>query len=230
MEEPVRKILRARSRLSRVLKWFRSCAVCGSFRPPIDLLCESCGEDLERVRNRGGALLQPGYPFPVFSLFTWDEQTAPLVKPLLYAFKGGRSVEWGSRLAGSLLYERGLSGGQAPIFVHPPSSGGKPDHAWLLAHTLAMAWREPNAPVLALEKSDRGGKQKQRSVSERATRRFHARGKASFSDSVAPRVFVDDVITSGATAMAAYMALGDPARFEVWTLACRPKLAGAKGF
>ena len=230
MEEGTEKILRFRRRLSRVLKWFRSCAACGSFRPPIDLLCESCSHDLERVQNRGGSVFQPGYPFPVYALFTWDERTEPLVKPLLYAFKGGRNVEWGYRLAASLLYARGQYVSQAPIFVYPPASGGGCDHAWLLAQALAKAWQEPNAPVISLERSDRGGKQKRRTLSERATLRFHAPGKASFSDSAAPRVFVDDVITSGATAMAAYMALGDPPGFEVWALASRPKLAGAKGF
>jgi predicted amidophosphoribosyltransferase len=43
-------------------------------------------------------------------------------------------------------------------------------------------------------------------------------------------VLVDDVMTSGATALAAYMALGDPQLFEVWTIANRPKLATMKAF
>jgi predicted amidophosphoribosyltransferase len=47
---------------------------------------------------------------------------------------------------------------------------------------------------------------------------------------MSPFAFVDDVITSGSTAMAAYLALGDPDYFEAWTLVCRPKLAGKSRF
>ena len=55
--------------------------------------------------------------------------------------------------------------------------------------------------------------------------RFEARGDLKDFHGIRAAIFADDVITTGATALAAYMALGDPPSFEVWTLACRPKLA-----
>jgi predicted amidophosphoribosyltransferase len=76
--------------------------------------------------------------------------------------------------------------------------------------------------------------QKSQDLAERAECRFQLRvDRQTVQDLLAsspgPIVFVDDVITSGATAMAAYMALEDPSRFEVWTLANRPKLARQTG-
>jgi predicted amidophosphoribosyltransferase len=56
---------------------------------------------------------------------------------------------------------------------------------------------------------------------ERASLCFDAHGDACAKWVV----FVDDVVTSGATARAAYRALGRPERFAVCTLFCRPPLA-----
>lgn len=66
--------------------------------------------------------------------------------------------------------------------------------------------------------------QKRKSAKDRFRRQFKL--KPGIRVKGARIVFVDDLITSGATALAAYRALNSPVDFEVWTIARRPKLAG----
>jgi predicted amidophosphoribosyltransferase len=221
--------------IDRVLKWFRVCAVCRSPWPPIELLCEKCLARLRPYLNSGENLRQQGYPFPVYSLITWSDETDQFAKPLLHAFKKGWAFGAATTFAEVLSSERrSLSEVVDPLFVHPPASvEGRRDHSWLLAQALAENW-DTECLALLPKGHAPATPQKKQKAGERANRRFVPVTQENFSHSGGasgvPFVFVDDVITSGSTAMAAYMALGDPDRFEVWTLVCRPKLAGKSRF
>ena len=50
--------------------YLRSCAVCGTALPPVDLLCGVCWREFGRVMNRGQKLRQADYVFPTYSLLT----------------------------------------------------------------------------------------------------------------------------------------------------------------
>lgn len=143
------------------------------------------------------------------------------------------------------------SNGQHFDFLSAPSS--QFDHSALWSTVLAQSFQQmsrspftditPTADGPSNVKSGAGSGQKMLTQSERGHRRFELqeefaylarreRGSSMSGPPAKPRelgaksiVFADDVITSGATAMAAYMALGDPDGFEVWTLAARPRLA-----
>ncbi len=214
----------------QILRWFRTCAVCRSIWPPIDTVCERCAHQLFRSINRGPRLSQPGYPFPVYSLWTWTRENEHLIRPFLHAFKGGRGVRRGRELVQILLFERGKES-RKPHYLHPPAGSRKRDHAWLLAHCFAEISGAEGIEALE-DQTPRPGGQKHLSAVERAERRLSLSGDRHeiCTTTNSSWIFVDDVITSGATAMAAYMALGDPARFEVWTLVCRPKLAVKSSF
>jgi predicted amidophosphoribosyltransferase len=230
---------RRRLRLDRSLRWLRSCAVCHGFLPPIDLLCVSCWQSLEKNFNDSVSSLQTGYPFSVRSLLTWNASCDREVRSLIRGFKGGYSLAASARFAERLAFAnaRGWTADDGlPIFVYPPSSSGRPDHASVLAvelsclwggFPLGLAWADD--PARASSRTSGLG-QKGRTAIERSQRRFEDLDLASFTQPSTRWVFVDDVITTGSTAMAAYMALGSPERFEVWTLACRPKLAVGEGF
>lgn len=169
-------------------------------------------------------MTQPGYSFPVYSLITWTRENDPLVRPFIYGLKQGLQLAAYEKLSQLLTHERNLKPDRLkPFFLHPPARAGKPDHATLLATLLGFQWQ---SSVSELESEDAGTSQKQLNREERASKRFEELiGPARYEDPSIPRVFVDDVITTGATAVAAYMALGRPSAFEVWTLVCRPKLA-----
>ena len=222
--DPAPDWLTKRRRLDRWLSWLRVCAVCSSAFPPIDYLCEACWRDLDRIRNRGPWLAQPGYPFPVYSLLTWTRENDAIVRPLIYGLKGGYQLQAYEKLSQLLSHERNLKPNQLkPFFLHPPARTERADHSEVLASLFAESWK---TDICKLETDDSERSQKQLTRSERATRRFEeVIGRARYEDPAAPRIFVDDVITTGATAIAAYLALGRPAAFEVWTLVCRPKLA-----
>ncbi len=242
------KTVAFRKKFDAAYLYFRSCAVCSSSLPPIDLLCPPCWKIFGKVMNRGEKIQQKDYPFPVYSLLTWTPETEVFVKPFIYGFKGERAIRASEKLASFFLSERslGTAGKQSLstdklLLATAPSS--KFDHASLWAYALGRPLQQ-SPKAFFLDVSPKAKRQKELSQTERAERRFKIREvfAGSTNDSLetlsdarptahpmtaAKRVvFADDVITSGATAMAAYMALGDPDKFEVWTLAARPRLAG----
>jgi len=214
-----------------VLRWLRACARCGSILPPIDLFCGRCAVMLASQQNRGPALLQPGFAFPVYSLFTWTHANDTVMRPFLHAFKRGLAVREAESMGLLFLHEISSQRPRlSPWIAHPGGKSGR-DHSWLLAQLLArLIAPEDSLPIVTLRLADAGlgGSQKLKSASERRSRRFIKEEK--FSGRNVPWVFVDDVITTGSTARAAWQALGQPDSFEVWTLACRPKLAGKPSF
>lgn len=235
-----------RRRFDLVHSFFRSCAVCTTPLPPIDLLCPSCWRTLGRFMNRAGRIEQLDYPFPVYSLLTWTPATEAFVKPFIYAFKGGRQVRASRKLADLFLSERSRCPSPLPNssrlhVTQAPGSGF--DHAALWARSLCEPLGVASSSPY-IESVGRKARQKQLRQDERTERRFEVRehfagwltteiGPSSSRFSCAgektdPKriVFADDVVTSGATAMAAFMALGDPSEFEVWSLVARPRLAG----
>lgn len=221
--------------ISTVRRWLRSCAICGHFVPPIDTYCRVCWKALGRRQNRGVELYQGHRPFPVYSLYLWSEAAAPWVSAAIFGFKGGREARAAEILAGRFSFERSSLGLCRPCaFIVPPRSGKRRDHAWLFARSLAEQWGAPLFDIFEQSQKTNRKSQKSQDLAERAECRFQLRvDRQTVQDLLAPSpgpiVFVDDVITSGATAMAAYMALEDPSRFEVWTLANRPKLARQTG-
>jgi predicted amidophosphoribosyltransferase len=250
------KMFALRKKFDFIYLALRSCAVCTTALPPIDLLCRNCWKEFGGLMNRGEALRQKDSLFPTYSLLTWTPQTEHFVKPLIYGFKGGRTIRAAEKLAALFLSERFLleqnseqnsernrgaqqgldAGSLAPLFKHQkscdfvvPAPAETFDHSRLWAHELAKSLQTHEWPLL--ETKEKGsGRQKQLRQGERANRRFLVKedfANHAEASKVAKRiVFADDVITTGSTAMAAYMAMGDPDRFEVWTLVARPRLAG----
>jgi predicted amidophosphoribosyltransferase len=198
--------------------------------------------------NRGPELKQADYVIPTYSLLTWTPATEAFVRPLIYAFKGGRAALAAEKFATLFLSEYALAQRSGPALessrddadaVLIPAPARRFDHSVLWAHALAEQTRWSTRTCLE-DVTPRQERQKELRVGERGLRRFrlqedfahaeiHARNKETHESLPKRIIFADDVVTSGSTAMAAFMALGDPDRFEVWSLVARPRLAAKQG-
>jgi predicted amidophosphoribosyltransferase len=184
--------------------------------------------------NRGPSLKQLDYQIPTYSLLTWTPSTENFVRPLIYSFKGGRAALASEKLAALFLseYTPAKTQGLAPETSLVPAPFRSFDHSAIWTQALAQQTRWSVAACLH-DKTAREERQKELRAGERGLRRFGLKEHFAMLEleQLASKriVFADDVVTSGSTAMAAYMALGDPVNFEVWSLVARPRLATKQG-
>ncbi len=196
----------------------RACAKCRSLKAPIEIFCRDCQELAVEFRNSERDLLQEAYPFEVYSLYTWYDEVDSIVRPLIYALKGGLIQRPWTDFAEDLVFRRSLIGFHLPEQIVLPPRKNARDHAWYWAKALGHLLRVPIADFLVSD--DIQSSQKQLNIQRRKERQMHWRGEDLSQKNL---LFVDDAITSGATAQAAHLALGSPTNFEVWTLVARPR-------
>lgn len=191
------------------------CPGCGTLGG--DPFCQVCYEHVStRVGFHHNHL---GSGVQVYSPFLWAAQD-PWLGPLIQGQKGGLRTRVYGDLAQRfwsqcLLRGWGALGGV--LVPAPPRRQGHRDHAHIWAEALA---RSSGWPVLTCLDREGGGGVKQRWLSrgERLQVRMRARSRL---EPGRPVVFVDDVVTSGATAHAAFRALREPRPFLVIAAAYR---------
>lgn len=153
-----------------------------------------------------------GHPFAVHSLLKWTDEREEVGR-LIKSLKGPHSKYAFRKLAGEVLRRTSF---KDKIVLVPPSKREKFDHAWSFGEALAkMSGAELLSPFL-IENVEI--EQKHLNKMERSALTYSLSQKVR-GDSF---VFVDDLITTGGTARAAWVALGKPKRFSAWTVACRP--------
>lgn len=209
----------------------RVCARCGAFNfRPLPLFCEICDFGLKAFELPLCRTVSD-QKFPVYSHFVWNSFSESHLRALIYGLKGGHAGTAIKSFAESFSWNLGRRFSERLVFIPPPSRSGAEDHASVWAKHLASVWKAEvwkplnfvSSPgVLPLS-------QKQRSLQARGEIEFEA-VKIAKPFVSAKLIFVDDVLTTGSTARAAFKALGEPKGYEAWTLAWRPKLAGNNPF
>lgn len=226
--------------------WFRACARCHTPTLfPIDIFCEHCERELN-IRSFPVHCESETKPsFQIHAQYDWNAKNDSLLRPLVYGLKGGRQSQAFLTLAERFSFHLSesrlgpvvsaqLSTELSPlVFIPPPRRSASPDHAFCWGKALSGIWNFPLIDALVWDDdadcegaTRKTSTQKRKSRLERRQRKFKPGPLSEAIPAQAGVIFVDDVVTTGATAEAAYVALGRPKPFVVWAIAYRAKLAG----
>ncbi len=200
----------------------RGCAGCGCWLFVKRWLCSDCEQLLLHLVGAGPvSVVEP--LGRIHRVWSWGEDGSEQVSSLLDSLKGCPPAwamqPWSrvlaERIVTPVLAKRGTAGSWT-VVPAPPRPPREFDHAHILARQVAenlgMAFypklTRPSAPP-----------QRQLTKQERAGIRLSlCRGARAPKGQI---LFVDDVLTTGATAVAAWRALGEPNDFLIAVLAYR---------
>ena len=179
------------------------CVGCGSLQPNKSALCEKCLRQLNTYKKIND--LNDN----CFSLYSWQPHVSDLISSYVYYLKSIFSYPSWSVISEEFLNSVKLEMNvQSTLLVPIPSSTGR-NHSLYFAKNLSKLTGMPYKQVLSYVKTDQPTQsQKQKNKQERAEQLFVIDEK--FTDIIQSYkgiVFVDDIITTGATYTAAQQAV-----------------------
>lgn len=194
--------------------YFRNCKHCGLSFFKINFFCKPCWEKLENHKTTLNSKIYKTPDVVVRCLYTWSSKES-IVGDLIHGLKGGTPLAILELLAKDL--SRMQAHGPHSVVVPVPSSKvGVKDHAYILAKCISRELNFPFWDGLAWE--NKSTNQKFLSKTERFVSRMKKTKELSRKFNV---ILIDDLVTTGATALAAKKVLKGPNPIEVWSLACR---------
>ena len=210
------------------MRYLRACAACRIWFPPTHWLCAPCWQALEGEYLSYETTARAEKRLPHFRLMDWHKGNHLLMSRLIDSLKQGGpgfifkrlGLEMFSRFMPCDLWGRNIS----PVFIPaPPNSPLIKDHAFCLAQALQFYFGGSLKSLL--RKAPHKNPQKRKSRQQRAFIKIKAQEPAPAER---PIIFVDDILTTGATARASFHALGAPKNFFIFTLAWRKPPKSAK--
>ncbi len=192
---------------------------CGAYRAGDSQFCEPCERDLWSLHPTVRSFDLAGTFIPATTLFDWFPDEDRKVSKLMISLKGGQP-QAAFRFYAEIFAARVEIGHLPPetVLVPCPGTEGR-DHARVWAEALGQVLGIPVVKALAHTSEHQSQKKKSR----------HERQKISLECRTTLRrqhvIFIDDIVTTGSTAIAAKRAIGRTQGFEVWCLAHRRQLA-----
>jgi predicted amidophosphoribosyltransferase len=213
--------------------WLNSCANCGSFQVENQRHCGPCLSRLKKMMTpKSREIKTPNaYKIKVRSLFDWNPWESDLLSGFVADLKGTKGTDMWTYWSQQFVWHQDLLGAEKNYLLCPCwGRSSRPDHATLFARGLSQFLYSEIHSVF-IDSHLAPGQTKRLSHQERKKRAINHeifsqlerpwRPQKSKGDRV---IFVDDIVTTGATAEVAFKVLGCPEDFEVWSLFYRTPL------
>lgn len=193
------------------------CLYCSAIIWSSTQYCSACWSALEYLmRQSPGFASRKGLQIH----YLWEWRREYILNHGSYALKKLCCEPTWIRLAELLTHRSGLSEWTDGILIPaPPRKVGEEDHAFRLARGLSQVTGFPLHTLL--RRNEFGPAQKSKTARQRHEIELQMDGKLGDFKGLRP-IFVDDIVTTGATAQAAKVALRWQTPFTVLALYCRP--------
>lgn len=213
------------AKIKNLMRWTSVCLNCGSLNVGVSLFCPTCYLHLtqwyaplpKEELSIGG--------LKSWTLFQWHPNESDSVSRLILSLKKGRNrAAWGpyaKEFVRRFLLVNRIEGKKVVFVPAPSRSISELDHAYWLAHALHQ---ELGGHIWRGLRRDSDRHQRESDRGERALLRFSLIENSTWPQTIESQtlwIFVDDIVTTGATARAVHNTLGRPENFMVWALARR---------
>lgn len=219
-----------KANLNLIRKYLSCCLNCGSLIVDDGRLCRSCKGCLAKLK--APRLIASSTPFNISTLYRWTPGQSDLLSRLVLSLKGSQSRSAWRYYAQDFIrhYLADLASYQQICVVPAPSRNKSKDHATLWAEEIAQIIGARVVPCLQKTKESQAAHQRGADRADRSLIEMEIVENNTKSVNLNLRtlwIFADDIVTTGATARAAHIALGRPVHFAVWALAQRGLSCGA---
>jgi predicted amidophosphoribosyltransferase len=201
---------------------FSCCLHCGSFQSSRSLFCLGCEKDLWS-RHHGLRTFELGRKGTKgFALFDWYPDEDRKVSKLMMRLKGGK-LEGALQYYAEALVSRYARRLPSQTVLVPCPTQNRRAHARAFAQAIGMVLDLP-----VLDSLQKVGEQSQKGRNKVDRADIEIRNDQNFKQMHV--IFIDDIVTTGATALSARNAIGSCLSFQIWCLAHRRPLAAFPHF